>query len=162
MLAAMMKHIRTIGIAAAALAASAVLVSTPAIAQQGREQELAGAPGSQQQTPELFRDQNRDWDRDWNSDRDWDRDRDWNRNDDRRRAPDFQRAQEQCSRAAIQEAWRRDFYSAQYDGRPRLEYGRYGWELRGRIRLHDRRGYHYVNTACDLRGRNSANIEFLR
>ncbi len=156
----MMKHIRTIGIAAAALAASAVVVSTPAIAQQGRELELAGAPGSQQQTPELFRDQNRD--RDWDDDRDGDRDRDWSNNDDRRRAPDFQRAQEKCSRAAIQEAWRRDFYSAQYDGRPRLEYGRYGWELRGRIRLHDRRGYHYVNTACDLRGRNGADIEFLR
>ncbi len=160
----MMKHIRTLGFAAAALAASAVLVSTPAIAQQGSVQGLAGAPGAQQ-TPELFRDQGRD--RDWDGDRDWDRDRDndrdWNNNDDdRRRAPDFQNAQQQCSRAGIQEAWRRDYYSAQYDGRPRLEYGRRGWELRGRMRLHDRRGYHSVNTVCDLRGRSGANIEFLR
>jgi hypothetical protein len=153
----MMKHIRTLGFAAAALAASAVLVSTPAIAQQGREQGLAGAPGAQQ-TPELFRDQNRDWD----GDRDRDDDRDWNNNDDRRRAPDFQNAQQLCSRAGIQEAWRRDYYSAQYDGRPRLEYGRRGWELRGRMRLHDRRGYHSVNTVCDLRGRGGAAIEFLR
>jgi hypothetical protein len=147
----MMKRIRIIGAAAAALAASAVFIAGPAIAQ-----ELAGGPRSERETPRLFSEQNRD--RDWSDDRD----RDWNRDRDRRRAPDFQYAQQQCSRSAIQEAWRRGYYSAQYDGRPRLEDGRRGWELRGRIRLHDRRGYSYVNTICDLRNRGGADIEFLR
>jgi hypothetical protein len=155
-LIAMMKHFRTLGAAAAALAASAALVSVsaPAIAQ-----ELAGAP---QETPRLFEEQNRD--RDWDRDRDdnYDRDRDSDYND-RRRAPDFQYAQEQCSRAGIQEAWRRNYYSAQYDSRPRLEYGRNGWELRGRMRLHNSRGYSSVNTLCDLRNnRSGAQFEFLR
>jgi len=151
----MNKHLRTMGIAAAALAASAALIAMPALAQQG-DRDLAGAPRSQQEYPPLFSGQN-----DYrNDDRNNDRNGDWN--NDRRRAPDFQNAQRDCSRAGIQEAWQRNFYSAQYDGRPRLEYGRRGWELRGRMRLHNRDGYNYVNTVCDLRNRGGAQIEFLR
>jgi hypothetical protein len=154
----MIKHIRTLGAAAAALAASAALIAMPALAQQN-DRDLAGAPRSQQQEyPPLFSGQDRD--RDYDRDDDYDRDGDWN--NDRRRAPDFQNAQRDCSRAGIREAWQRNFYSAQYDGRPRLEYGRRGWELRGRMRLHNRDGYNNVNTVCDLRNRNGAQIEFLR
>ena len=114
-----------------------------------RPDELAGAP-------RLFSGQeyDRDRDRDWNNDRD---------NNDRRNQPNFQNAQRNCSRAGIQEAWNRNYYSAQYDGGPRLEYGRRGWELRGRMRLHNNRGYSYVNTVCDLRrGGDVSAFEFLR
>jgi Ni/Co efflux regulator RcnB len=148
MVAGMMKHIGTLGAAAAALAASAVLIA-PALAQQGgqRPDDLAGAP-------RLFSGQEYDRDRDWNNDRD---------NNDRRNQPNFQNAQRNCSRAGIQEAWNRNYYSAQYDGGPRLEYGRRGWELRGRMRLHTNRGYSYVNTVCDLRrGGDVSDFEFLR
>lgn len=88
------------------------------------------------------------------------RDDDWDRRRDR---IDFQRAQESCSKAAIQEAWRRGFYSAQYEGGPRIEWDRGRPEMRGRMRLHDRRGYSYANTSCELR-RNSeaADFDFLR
>ena len=48
-----------------------------------------------------------------------------------------------------------------HDPAPRLEYGRYGWEMRGKMRLHNRKGYSYVNTACDVRG-NRVEMEFLR
>jgi len=154
----MTKYLRTLGLAAAALAASAALIAMPAALAQQNDRDLAGAPRSQQDYPPLFSGQDRDRDRD--DDRYTDRDGDWN--NDRRRAPDFQNAQRDCSRAGIQEAWRRNFYSAQYDGRPRLEYGRRGWELRGRMRLHNRDGYNNVNTVCDLRGRSGAQIEFLR
>ncbi len=152
----MMKHLRTFGAAAAALAASVALISAPALAQQGRPgntNDLAGAPGY------------RDYDRDRNYDRDRDGNwgGDWNNND-RRRAPDFQWAQEQCSKAGIQEAWRRNYYSAQYNDGPKLVDGRRGWEMVGRMRLHDRRGHSYVNTVCYIgggRGRgNDVQIDF--
>jgi hypothetical protein len=149
----MIKHIRTLGAVAAALAASAALIAMPALAQQN-DRDLAGAPRSQQEYPPLFSGQDQD--------RDWDRDRDDDRDYDRQRRPDFQAAQEQCSRAGIQEAWRRNYYSAQYDAAPRLDYGRRGWEMRGRMRLHDRRGFSHVNTVCDVRGRGGVQIEFLR
>src|SRR5690242_20283831 len=114
MIADMMKHIKVLTASAAALAASVALTaSVPASAQQyGQDRQyrdggqLAGAPGYRdQETPRLFpnQDQYRDGDRN-----------DWRDNDDRRRAPDFQTAQRTCSRAGIQEAWNRNFYSAQY------------------------------------------------
>jgi hypothetical protein len=142
----MMKHIRFFG-AAAALAASAVLLA-PALAQQGpAPEELAGAPG---------RYSGQDYDRDWNHNHNRD-----NRNDWRGRKPDFQQIQRDCSRAGIREAWNRNYYSAQYHDGPRLVEGRYGWEMRGKMRLHDRKGYSYVNTICDIR-RGDVRIEFLR
>jgi hypothetical protein len=151
----MNRHLRILGAVAAALAVSA---AAPAMSQV-----LDGAPRTDQQTPRLFENQvpNRDWEReDDRDDRDRDRDRDseW----DRERRPDFQWVQGECSKAGIYEAWRRNYYSAQYHEGPRLERGRYGWEMRGRMRLHDRRGYSYVNTVCDVRNRGDVEIEFLR
>ena len=147
----MMNRIRIFGAAAAALAVSAVLVSAtaPALAQQSRSQELDGAP-------RLFSGgDDRDEDRDWNRDSERYRDRD--------SRPDYDRAQRNCSREANREAWNRNYYSAQYDREPRLEYSRNGWELRGRMRLHDNRGYTHRNTVCNLR-RNSEvrDFNFLR
>lgn len=141
----MMKQI-ALKASAAALAASLALIAVaPALAQQGdRDRDLAGAPP-------LFEGQSRDRDRNG----------DWNDND-RNRKPDFQRIQEDCSRAGIQEAWGLGYYSAQYHDGPRLEYGRRGWEMRGKMRLHNRKGYSYVNTVCDVRGRGGVDIEFLR
>lgn len=136
----MMKHLRTYAAAAAALAASALLFA-PALAQQPRP-ELDGAP-------RLSSDRDRNWDRD----REWDRDRD--------RRPNFQHAQRDCSRAGIREAWDRNYYSAQYHDGPRMVEGRYGWELRGRMRLHSSRGHSYVDTVCDI-SRGNVRIEFRR
>lgn len=163
----MMKHIRFPGSAAAALAASAILLSTSAFAQGApgynrappAPPELSGGPGFR---GDEFR--REDWrNEDWRND-------DWRNDDrrgddfrgDRRRAPDFQTAQAQCSRAGIQVAWGQGFYSAQYDGKPRFVEARRGWEFHGRMRLHDRRGYSYVNTICDFGGRGDARIEFVR
>ncbi|HEY7800556.1 MAG TPA: hypothetical protein VIA80_17445 [Hyphomonadaceae bacterium] len=145
----MMKHIRILGAAAAALAASAVPVSAQQFGQRPpvQSEELEGAP-------RLFAGQDRDDDRE-RGDRDWDRDRG--------RRPDFQYAQRNCSREANREAWDRNYYSAQYDSAPRLDYTRDGWELRGRMRLHDRRGYSYVNTVCDIRRNGDvSDFDFLR
>lgn len=144
----MMKHIRRFGIAAAALAASAGLVSTSAVAQ-----ELAGAPRAEAQRYEQFR---------GGRDDDW-RDRDDRYDRDRGRI-DFQTAQRTCSRMGVQEAWNRNYYSAQYDGAPRLvDSRRGGWELRGRMRLHDRSGYRTVETSCVLRrGGEAVRFDFLR
>jgi hypothetical protein len=149
----MMKHLRTIGAVTAALAASAVLLA-PALAQQGPG-GLAGAPGYQQQRDNNYNDRNGDWDRNDYSDRN----PDW-----RRRSPDINWATEQCSRAANRDAERRNFFSAQYDGKaPRLVEGRRGWELHGRLRIHDPRGMHYENAICDLRnGRGGVSIDYLR
>jgi hypothetical protein len=153
MVAGMMKHIRTFGVAAAALAASVALIaSVPAAAQQ---YELDGAP-------RLFsgqdNDRYRDNDRDYRGDRDWrDNDNNW-----RRHKPDFQTVQRACSRAGVNEAWNRNYYSAQYHDSPRIVDGRYGWEMRGKMRLHDRRGHSYVNTVCDYNRNGNARIEFLR
>lgn len=144
----MMKHIKKVGIAAAALAASAGLVSTSAVAQ-----ELAGRSGAEAQRHDQYRgDRDHDWrDRGHRGDRD-------------RGRIDFQTAQRTCSRMGVQEAWNRNYYSAQYDGAPRLvDSRRGGWELRGRMRLHDRSGYRTVDTACDLRrGGEAVKFDFLR
>lgn len=143
----MSKHI-TSRVAAAALAASVALVAAiPAFAQPGnypRDGELDGGPPlfSGQ---EDYRRGNGDWGRD-----------DW-----RRRKPDFQQMQRDCSRAGIQEAWNRNFYSAQYHEAPRFYEGRYGWELRGKMRLHGRGGYSYVDTVCSS-DRGGVDFEFRR
>jgi hypothetical protein len=166
----MKKRIWTFRASTAALAASVVLASasTTAFAQQyGHDDgQLAGAPRSQSQpqyqpspAPPLFSGQRDDSnnDRDWNNGNDRDRD-DWRNNN---RKPDFQDVQEKCSKAGIQEAWRRNYYSAQYNNGPRLVETRRGWEMRGQMRLHDRKGYHYTDTACLVRGGN-VDFEFLR
>jgi hypothetical protein len=152
----MMKHIRTFSAAAAALAASAVLLA-PALAQQGpptgySNNDLAGAQGGYRDNDGQFRDRddNRDGDRSgWNGGR----------------QPEYNWAVEQCSRAANQEVWRQNGFSAQYDGKaPRFyEARRSGWELHGRLRIHDRRGFSYVNAICDLNnGRGNVRISFQR
>ena len=144
----MMKHLRTIGAATAALAASAVLLA-PALAQQGppagySNNDLAGGQNYRD------RDDYRDGDRGgWNGGR----------------QPEYNWAVEQCSRAANQEVWRQNGFSAQYDGKaPRFyEARRSGWELHGRLRIHDRRGFSYVNAICDLNnGRGNVRIDFQR
>jgi hypothetical protein len=63
----------------------------------------------------------------------------------------IERSVRACSRAATEEAWDRDAYSIQYVERPRLEEGRRGFELRGRMRIHDEDGFTTVRTACQVR-----------
>jgi hypothetical protein len=151
----MMKHIRTVIAATAALAASAAVLA-PALAQQGpgyNNQDLAGAPGEYR-----GQDYNRDYNRD---DRDYDRNGGWNGG----RQPDYNWAVSQCSRAANQEVWRDNGFSAQYDGKAPRFYNqrRGGWELHGRLRIHDQRGFSYVNAICDIgNGRGNARIQFQR
>lgn len=146
----MKKHFLPKAVAAALAASMALAVAVPAFAQQGRgDPRLDGAPP-------LFAGQDYRGDRDWN-----DRDRDWNDRDDwRRRKPDFQTVQKNCSIAGIREAWDRNFYSAQYHEGPKLYEGRYGWEMRGKMRLHDRKGYAYVDTTCDVGRGDNVRIEF--
>ncbi|HVY90454.1 MAG TPA: hypothetical protein VG942_16425 [Hyphomonadaceae bacterium] len=159
---------------AAALAASLALgaVAVPAFAQQygspsyqNDNGQLSGGPKPQyqppppqSQSPPLFSGQ-RD-DPAFRGDDRHDRD-DWRDNDWRRRKPDFQQVQRDCSRAGIQEAWNRGYYSAQYNNGPRLVEGRRGWEMQGQMRLHDRKGYSYVNTICRV-NRGGVDIDFLR
>ncbi|MEZ5938928.1 MAG: hypothetical protein R3C52_12050 [Hyphomonadaceae bacterium] len=153
----MKKLITRSGTVAAALAASAVLLSVPAVAQTPqsyKDAELAGAP-AHDGPPSLYRDRD---DRGDYRDRDY-RDRDdWRRD----RKPDFQTVQRECSRAAIQEAWRRGYYSAQYHGGPQLVAGRNGYEMRGKVRLHDRSGYRYSQTICDVRNGRVVDFDFVR
>jgi hypothetical protein len=135
---------------AAALAVSMTLgVALPAFAQPGTrgDPRLDGAPP-------LFAGQDFRGDRDgnWNE---RDRDDNW-----RRRKPDFQEVQKNCSIAGIREAWSRNFYSAQYHEGPKLYEGRYGWEMRGKMRLHDRKGYAYIDTTCDVGRGDNVRIEF--
>jgi hypothetical protein len=86
--------------------------------------------------------------------KDWDHD--WRHDGERRQKPDFQTVQGACSRAAVEEAWQRGFYSAQYHNGPRLVEGVRGYELRGQVRLHDRRGFTYWESVCEWgRGRVS-------
>jgi hypothetical protein len=164
----MTKRIALFG-TAAALAAS-VLFASVASAQQTRgpqptdkpaqQQQLQGAPGDRDRDRntgpgDVFQNGPRGSDRDRGPDRDFDRGRG--------RGPDIQDAQASCSRMAIQEAWRRGAYSAQYENAPRLVDTRRGWELQGRMRLHDRRGYSVVNTSCEVRRNGeAADFDFLR
>jgi hypothetical protein len=62
---------------------------------------------------------------------------------------DFETAERSCSRAAEDEATARNYYSARYDRAPRFYRG-YGLELRGPMRLTDRRGSVLLNTVCEL------------
>lgn len=62
---------------------------------------------------------------------------------------DVDAARQSCIRAAEDEAWSRNYYSARYDSAPRV-YQAEGWELRGRMRLEDRRGYLLVDTVCEV------------
>lgn len=165
----MIKLIPILGVAAAALAAAVAL----AMSAQAQAPPPLNIPEGkyQQQAPEQYRapprdddSRNEDWRNDdrrgdeWGND-DW-RGDDWRR--DRGRI-DFQTAQRSCSRAGIEQAWNRNYYSAQYDGAPRFAEGRRGWELRGRMRLHDRSGYRTVDTACQVRRSGEAvRFDFLR
>ncbi len=140
----MMKHIKILKASVAALAASMALVASGSAGAQ----KLEGAPRGEQY-PQLFSGEDRN-NNNWNDNNNW-----------RRNKPNFQNAQRDCSRAGIREAWDRNYYSAQYDNAPKLHEGRRGWELRGRMRLHDRSGYRYVDTACEI-NRNDVRFEFLR
>jgi hypothetical protein len=62
---------------------------------------------------------------------------------------DFDDARQTCSRAGEDAARARSFHSAQYDEEPRL-YEEGGWQMRGWMRLADRRGYVVVRTVCAL------------
>jgi hypothetical protein len=129
---------------AAALAASMALAfAAPALAQPGSRDD-----GRLEGGPPLFSGQ-RD-DRGWN-----DNNADW-----RRRKPDFQTVQRDCSMAGIREAWNRNFYSAQYDNGPKLVEGRNGWEMQGKMRLHDRKGYAYADSWCQVSRNGDVRIEF--
>ena len=139
----MTKHILSKAVAAALAASMALAVAVPAFAQPGVQR---------QDSPPLFAGQNdfRRGDGDWND-----------RDDSRRRKPDFQQLQRDCSREGIEAAWNRNYYSAQYNDAPRLVESRNGWELRGKMRMHDRRGYSYVDTVCEYR-RGDVRFEFRR
>ena len=140
---------------AAALAASMALsFAAPAFAQPGYRDD-----GRLEGGPPLFSGQDayRGDDRDGNWNDRGGNDRDW-----QRRKPDFQTVQRDCSIAGIREAWDRNFYSAQYHEGPKLYEGRYGWEMRGKMRLHDRKGYAYVDTTCDVGRGGDVRIEFGR
>lgn len=121
---------------------------------------LLAAPASHAQRPDFpSNPPSADWSQDrgsnsWNGD-DWRRD-DWRRGDWRRDGAFFQRAQETCSRMAIEEAWRRGSYSAQYRASPQLVEGRRGPELRGAITVHNRKGLHTGGSVCELGRRGDA------
>jgi hypothetical protein len=77
---------------------------------------------------------------------------------DRRRTlvrANFDQAERSCTRAAQGRALDRGFYSARYDGPPHI-YEDGGLELRGRMRLQDRRGYMLVDTVCEVDGEGEA------
>jgi hypothetical protein len=62
---------------------------------------------------------------------------------------DFVAAERSCIRAGEDAALARNFYSARYDGAPSV-FQDGGWELRGRMRLQDRRGYLLLDTVCEV------------
>lgn len=75
---------------------------------------------------------------------------------------DFATARRSCTRAGVEAARERDFYTAQYDGAPHFYEGR-RLELRGLMRLEDRRGYMIVDTVCEVDPDGEArNFAFLR
>jgi hypothetical protein len=73
----------------------------------------------------------------------------------------YEAARRACTRAGMSEAVDRDFYSARYESAPRLfERER---ELRGLMRMDDRRGYLLVDTVCELDDEGSVlHFEVLR
>jgi len=71
-------------------------------------------------------------------------------------------AQRSCTLAAEDVAERRNFYSAEYDEAPYFFQTR-TLQLRGAMRLEDRRGYVIVDTVCELdRDGEALNFAFLR
>lgn len=149
--ALMMKKLSFKAVAAALAASAALAVAVPAFAQPPSYDD-----GKLEGGPTLFEGQQYRGDRDG----DWERGRgndEW-----RRRKPDFQTVQRDCSIAGIRKAWDRNYYSAQYHDGPRLVEGRYGWEMRGKMRLHDRKGYSYVDTYCDVGRNGNVKIDFGR
>lgn len=54
-----------------------------------------------------------------------------------------------CSDASVDAARVQNFYSARYDVEPRLYEGRY-LQVRGLMRVEDRRGYRILDTLCEL------------
>lgn len=149
----MTKRIPLLKTAAAALAASvAFAFAVPAFAQPGLYPHDDGRLDG---GPPLFSGQDDDFG--------VDRGRDYRGRDDwARRKPDFQDAQRDCSIAGIRRVWNQGFYSAQYHESPRLIDGRNGWEMVGRMRLHDRKGYAYVDTWCSIGRDGAAYIEMGR
>ncbi len=143
----MNKHISLRAAAAALAATLALAVAGPAFAQPGSRDggRLDGGPplfSGQAGQDDFRRGDHRD---------------DW-----RRRKPDFQQVQKDCSIAGIRKSWDQGYYSAQYHDAPRLVEGRYGWEMRGKMRLHNRKGYSYIDTYCEVGRNNNVRIEFGR
>ncbi|MEQ1785279.1 MAG: hypothetical protein ABMA14_28370, partial [Hyphomonadaceae bacterium] len=60
----------------------------------------------------------------------------------------YDEARNACTQAGMTEAADNDFFSARYDTAPR--YYERERELRGRMRMVDRRGYLTVDTICQL------------
>ena len=56
-----------------------------------------------------------------------------------------------CAREANEIAWEQGAWSAQYTERPRLVETRSSFELRGRLRIHDERGFHTEESRCEVR-----------
>ncbi len=151
----MNKHISLRAAAAALATTLALAAAAPAFAQPGSRDYgrvdggpplFSGQAGSGQAGDDEFRRGDHDRDRD-----------DWGR-----RKPDFQQVQKDCSIAGIRKSWDQGYYSAQYHDGPRLVEGRYGWEMRGKMRLHNRKGYSYVDTYCEIGRNNTVRIDFGR
>jgi hypothetical protein len=76
---------------------------------------------------------------------------------------DLEMARRSCTRAGLREARERNFYSAWYDRAPRLSDEGRSLELRGYMRVEDRRGYLVVDTVCEVDADGEAlNFAFLR
>ena len=74
----------------------------------------------------------------------------------------FATAERSCVRMGQDAALDRNYYSARYDAAPHF-YEDGGWELRGRMRLEDRRGYVLVDTICEVGADGRAlDFRFLR
>lgn len=58
----------------------------------------------------------------------------------------YESARRACTRAGMDEALDRDFYSARYQSAPRL----FDRELRGVMRMYDQGGYVIVDTLCEI------------
>jgi hypothetical protein len=75
---------------------------------------------------------------------------------------DLESARRSCAIAGDDEARARNFFAAAYDERPRLFEGA-RIELRGVMRLEDRRGYRVVDTVCEIDANGEAiSFAFLR
>lgn len=110
----------------------------------GRDDDLAGGPGSygSPRNPDTgdygYRDEE---------------DRDGGYHDPGDRAERGRMAQSiaACAREANEFVWERGEWSAQYVERPRFVETRSSFELRGRMRIHDDRGFHHEESRCEVR-----------